>query len=157
MTSLGNNAPNKAFVSGCIIRHDAIFKAAWDWFILVLVIYTAIEIPYAVAFILPEQIRTRARTYDRFGALLAGSPLAVCNLCVDLMFIVDIPINFRSTYINEGTDELVTHPKRIAWHYFKSWFMIDLLSAIPFEFMVDTDKKGVSQWRSRVLALTLLL
>ena len=147
MTSLGNNAPNKAFATGCIIRHDAIFKAAWDWFILILVIYTAIEIPYSAAFLLPEQIRTRVSVNDRFAALLAGSPLAVCNLCVDLLFVVDIPINFRSTYINEGTDELVTHPKRIAWHYFRSWFVIDLLSAIPFEFMIDTEKEGVSCWK----------
>jgi hypothetical protein len=143
MTSLGNNAPSKAFVSGCIIRHDAIFKAAWDWFILILVIYTAIEIPYSAAFLLPEEIRTRRSPHDRFAALLNGSPLAVCNLCVDLLFVVDIPINFRSTYINEGTDELVTQPRRIALHYFRSWFLIDLLSAIPFEFMIDTEKEGV--------------
>ncbi|XP_028518006.1 potassium voltage-gated channel subfamily H member 6 isoform X2 [Exaiptasia diaphana] len=143
MTSLGNSASTKK-LGNCIIRHDAIFKAVWDWFILFLVIYTAIEIPYSVAFLLPEQIRTEVHGSGRFAAMLAGSPLAVCNLCVDLLFIVDIPINFRSTYINEGTDELVTQPKKIALHYFKSWFVIDLLSAIPFEFMIYTEKKGAT-------------
>ncbi|XP_048589699.1 potassium voltage-gated channel subfamily H member 6 isoform X2 [Nematostella vectensis] len=143
MTSLGARAPNKAIPGKCIIRHDSIFKAVWDWVILVFVIYTAFEIPFSATFLLPQEL-SRMKSSSRFAALVSGSPLAICNLCVDLLFVVDIPINFRSTYVREGTDELIVNPKKIALNYFKSWFLIDLLSAIPFEFMVDHRKDGAT-------------
>lgn len=38
-----------------IILHNSKFKATWDWFVLALVIYTAIEIPYTAAFALTER------------------------------------------------------------------------------------------------------
>ena len=37
----------------CLRHPDSVFKAAWDWLILAFVIYTAIVIPYDVAFVTP--------------------------------------------------------------------------------------------------------
>ena len=37
------------------ILHYSPFKAVWDWFILLLVIYTAILTPYTAAFLLDEE------------------------------------------------------------------------------------------------------
>jgi hypothetical protein len=51
------------------------------------------------------------------------------------MFIVDIIINFRTTYINEN-DEVVSDPGRIARHYFTGWFFIDMIAAIPFDLLL---------------------
>lgn len=116
-----------------IILHNSKFKATWDWFVLALVIYTAIEIPYTTAF-------GEARI-SPFIHLSRGEYLSIANSIVDLMFIVDILINFRSTYTRKGTDELVVDPRMIACNYLKSWFVIDLLAAIPFEFFVT---EGVS-------------
>ena len=36
-----------------VIFHYGLFKIVWDWFVLLLVLYTAIEVPFVVAFI-PE-------------------------------------------------------------------------------------------------------
>lgn len=61
---------------------------------------------------------------------------------MDVTFIVDILINFRTTYVS-GTDEVVSHPVRIAVHYLKGWFLIDLVAAIPFDLLIyssDTDE-----------------
>jgi hypothetical protein len=61
---------------------------------------------------------------------------------VDVTFIVDILINFRTTYVN-GCDEIVSHPYRIAMHYLRGWFLIDLIAAIPFDLLLfgtDTDE-----------------
>lgn len=61
---------------------------------------------------------------------------------VDVTFIVDILINFRTTYVS-GNDEVVSHPGRIAIHYLKGWFLIDLVAAIPFDLLLfgsDTDE-----------------
>ncbi|XP_035981241.1 potassium voltage-gated channel subfamily H member 2-like [Fundulus heteroclitus] len=51
------------------------------------------------------------------------------------MFIIDILINFRTTYVNSN-DEVVSHPVRIAVHYFKGWFLIDMVAAIPFDLLI---------------------
>jgi len=63
-------------------------------------------------------------------------------LSVDVTFIVDIIINFRTTFVNSN-DEVVSHPGKIAVHYLKGWFIIDLVAAIPFDLLLvgsDTDE-----------------
>lgn len=55
---------------------------------------------------------------------------------------MDILINFRTTFVNRN-DEVVSHPGKIAVHYLKGWFIIDLVAAIPFDllfFGADTDE-----------------
>uniref|UniRef100_A0A3Q3N7Y2 Potassium voltage-gated channel, subfamily H (eag-related), member 6a n=1 Tax=Mastacembelus armatus TaxID=205130 RepID=A0A3Q3N7Y2_9TELE len=114
----------------CIILHYSPFKAVWDWIILLLVIYTAIFTPYSAAFLLNEVEEERRRTCGYIC-----NPLNVVDLVVDIMFIVDILINFRTTYVNHN-DEVVSHPGRIAQHYFKGWFLIDIVAAIPFDLLI---------------------
>ncbi|KAA0713433.1 Potassium voltage-gated channel subfamily H member 7 [Triplophysa tibetana] len=112
------------------ILHYSPFKAVWDWLILLLVIYTAIFTPYSAAFLLndPEE-----RTRRKCG--YSCSPLNVVDLIVDIMFIVDILINFRTTYVNIN-EEVVSRPAKIAVHYFKGWFLIDIVAAIPFDLLI---------------------
>jgi len=54
---------------------------------------------------------------------------------VDITFIIDIAINFRTTYVNKN-DEVVSAPSKIALHYFRGWFLIDLVAAIPFDLLI---------------------
>ncbi|XP_067088632.1 potassium voltage-gated channel subfamily H member 6a [Osmerus mordax] len=112
------------------ILHYSPFKAVWDWLILLLVIYTAVFTPYSAAFLLNEVEDERRRTCG-----YTCNPLNVVDLVVDVMFIVDILINFRTTYVNHN-DEVVSHPGRIAQHYFKGWFLIDIVAAIPFDLLI---------------------
>ncbi|TRY53857.1 hypothetical protein DNTS_002806 [Danionella cerebrum] len=102
------------------ILHYSPFKAVWDWVILLLVIYTAIFTPYSAAFLLSDE---EEAAIQRCG--YSCSPLNVVDLIVDIMFVVDIVINFRTTYVNSN-DEVVSQPGRIAVHYFKGWFLIDM-------------------------------
>lgn len=112
------------------ILHYSPFKAVWDWLILLLVIYTAVFTPYSAAFLLSDQDESR-----RGDCGYTCSPLTVVDLIVDIMFVVDIVINFRTTYVNTN-DEVVSHPRRIAVHYFKGWFLIDMVAAIPFDLLI---------------------
>ncbi|ESO87949.1 hypothetical protein LOTGIDRAFT_126829 [Lottia gigantea] len=123
----------------CTILHYSPFKAVWDWIILLLVIYTAIFTPYAAAFLLSEEKKslTRETAESRYS-----DPMTIIDLIVDIMFIIDIFINFRTTYINKN-DEVVSHPGKIAVHYFKGWFLIDVVAAIPFDLLLfgsETDE-----------------
>ncbi|XP_058478860.1 potassium voltage-gated channel subfamily H member 7-like [Solea solea] len=112
------------------ILHYSPFKAVWDWLILLLVIYTAILTPYAAAFLLNDQEEQKRRECG-----YSCSPLNVVDLMVDIMFIIDILINFRTTYVNLN-EEVVSHPAKIAIHYFKGWFLIDMVAAIPFDLLI---------------------
>uniref|UniRef100_A0A3P8RSU9 Voltage-gated inwardly rectifying potassium channel KCNH2 n=1 Tax=Amphiprion percula TaxID=161767 RepID=A0A3P8RSU9_AMPPE len=112
------------------VLHYSPFKAVWDWLILLLVIYTAILTPYSAAFLLSEQEEAAMQSCG-----YSCSPLNVVDLIVDIMFIIDILINFRTTYVNSN-DEVVSHPVRIAVHYFKGWFLIDMVAAIPFDLLI---------------------
>ncbi|XP_041424048.1 potassium voltage-gated channel subfamily H member 2 isoform X2 [Xenopus laevis] len=112
------------------ILHYSPFKAVWDWLILLLVIYTAIFTPYSAAFLLGEQ-----EEVDNEQCGYSCNPLSVVDLIVDIMFIIDILINFRTTYVNIN-EEVVSHPGKIAIHYFKGWFLIDMVAAIPFDLLI---------------------
>lgn len=61
---------------------------------------------------------------------------------MDVTFIIDILINFRTTYVN-AADEVESDPAKIALHYLRGWFVIDLVAAIPFDLLLfgtDTDE-----------------
>ncbi|CAG9530029.1 unnamed protein product [Cercopithifilaria johnstoni] len=121
----------------CTIVHYSPFKAVWDWIILLLVIYTAIFTPYVAAFLLREDSSRRARFSE---------PLEIIDLIVDIMFIVDIIINFRTTYVNEN-DEVVSHPGKIAIHYFKGWFVIDMIAAVPFDLLLVNTNSDENEFK----------
>ncbi|XP_026069995.1 potassium voltage-gated channel subfamily H member 7-like isoform X1 [Carassius auratus] len=112
------------------ILHYSPFKAVWDWLILLLVIYTAVFTPYSAAFLLNDVEEQKRRECG-----YSCSPINVVDLMVDIMFIVDILINFRTTYVN-ANEEVVSHPAKIAVHYFKGWFFIDMVAAIPFDLLI---------------------
>ncbi|CAL1267190.1 unnamed protein product [Larinioides sclopetarius] len=110
------------------ILHYSPFKAVWDWIILLLVMYTAIFTPYVAAFLLSEE------KADKRNKKYGDDPIVVIDLLVDVMFIIDIIINFRTTYVNSN-DEVISHPGKIAVHYLRGWFIIDVVAAIPFDLL----------------------
>ena len=58
--------------------------------------------------------------------------LLVVDSIVDVIFFIDIVLNFHTTYVGPG-GEVVSDPKVIRLNYLKSWFMIDLLSCLPYD------------------------
>lgn len=123
------------------ILHYSPFKAFWDWLILFLVIYTAIITPYMASFILTrderrDELNRNPETRKDYGPReVYSDPIVILDYIVDVMFIIDIFINFRTTFVDDN-DEVVSNPCRIAIHYFKTWFIIDLVAAIPFELLI---------------------
>nr|CDJ86101.1 Ion transport and Cyclic nucleotide-binding domain containing protein [Haemonchus contortus] len=80
-------------------------------------------------------VHNRFQLQDTSRKARFSEPLEIVDLIVDIMFIVDIIINFRTTYVNEN-DEVVSHPGKIAIHYFKGWFVIDMIAAVPFDLLL---------------------
>ena len=105
--------------------------------------YTAVFTPYAAAFLLSEEKKSveRETMESRYK-----NPMTIIDLIVDIMFIIDILINFRTTYVNKN-DEVVSNHGKIAVHYFKGWFLIDVVAAIPFDLLLfgsETDEVSAS-------------
>ncbi|WAR17132.1 KCNH7-like protein, partial [Mya arenaria] len=122
-----------------IFLHYSPFKAVWDWVVLILVLYTAVFTPYQTAFLLNEEDATMTRNKDAATRTESpessrANPLVIIDLIVDLMFIADILINFRTTYVHNG--EVVVDQKRIAFNYLKGWFVIDTIAALPCDLLL---------------------
>ena len=55
------------------------------------------------------------------------------NSVIDFFFFADIVISFHTTYIDHLMGFEVWEKKKIAIHYLKNSFTIDLLATIPFD------------------------
>lgn len=58
--------------------------------------------------------------------------LLVVDSIVDVIFFIDIVLNFHTTFVGPG-GEVVSDPKVIRMNYLRSWFVIDLLSCLPYD------------------------
>uniref|UniRef100_A0A8C5DHI3 Potassium voltage-gated channel subfamily H member 5-like n=1 Tax=Gouania willdenowi TaxID=441366 RepID=A0A8C5DHI3_GOUWI len=99
-----------------IILHYCTFKTTWDWVILILTFYTAIMVPYNVSF------KTRQ---NNLAWLVVDS-------VVDVIFLIDIVLNFHTTFVGPA-GEVISDAKLIRMNYLKTWFVIDLLSCLPYD------------------------
>ncbi|XP_046467247.1 voltage-gated delayed rectifier potassium channel KCNH8 isoform X2 [Neodiprion pinetum] len=103
-----------------ILSHYGGFKSCWDWLILIATFYVAIVVPYNASFV----------NTDR--------PTMVSDVVVEALFIIDIILNFRTTYVSRK-GEVVSSSKSIALNYLKSWFLVDLVAALPFDLLYASD------------------
>ena len=55
---------------------------------------------------------------------------AVMNSFIDLVFLIDMFVNFRTTFMDERGEE-VADPRRIAVNYIQLHFWIDLVATLP--------------------------
>ncbi|EDV21067.1 uncharacterized protein TRIADDRAFT_30951 [Trichoplax adhaerens] len=105
-----------------LILHYSRLKLAWDWSIIALTFFIAIMVPLFVAF----------KIYSLPVVILP-------QIC----FIIDILLNFRTTYI-DSHGHIVYQSKRIAANYMKTWLIIDLTASIPLELIIDYENASLS-------------
>ena len=87
------------------------FSIAWDLIQVVLLAYVLTSVPFSLAFDVSFQPWTFGWLWESF---------------VDLYFVLDILLNFRTPYYSHGV--LIDNDKEMALHYFKSWGAPDILS-----------------------------
>ncbi|XP_029022928.1 potassium voltage-gated channel subfamily H member 8 isoform X2 [Betta splendens] len=103
-----------------ILLHYSAFKAGWDWLILLATFYVAVTVPYNVCFIGDDDDLTRSTT--------------VSDIAVEILFIIDIVFNFRTTYVSKS-GQVIFDARQICFHYLTTWFIIDLVAALPFDLL----------------------
>jgi hypothetical protein len=58
------------------------------------------------------------------------------NNSIDIIFAIDILFNFNAAYVDEEF-QMIDDRIMIAKEYCKSWFLIDILSILPFDFILE--------------------
>ena len=91
----------------------------WDLVTTCALAFTATITPFEVCLGLPTE----------WNALL------YVNLVVNMIFLIDIGVQFLLPYVDAKSGEIVRNHKRIADHYLRSWFIIDLGTVLPFDLM----------------------
>ncbi|KAF6773489.1 hypothetical protein AHF37_07406 [Paragonimus kellicotti] len=100
-----------------VLLHYVTYKTTWDWIIFLLTGYTSIVVPYCVAF-------------GREG--VCGEPIiSVLDRIVDVVFFIDIVLNFHTTFVGP-TGAVISDPHLIRLNYLKGWFLVDLISCLPY-------------------------
>lgn len=98
------------------------FKHKWDFYIVVLLIFVAIVLPYQVAF------------FEK-----TGKTWKFINYFVDFSFLIDIVLTFFSAQVDIVNQEIITDKNRIAKKYLTSWFIVDVLSITPFDLIFTSN------------------
>ncbi|ETV78686.1 hypothetical protein H257_07540 [Aphanomyces astaci] len=134
------------------IRHHAWFRAIhphsammknWDVLSIALIVFTAVVTPFETAF--------AVATVDSF--------LFVLNRIVDICFFADAILHFFVMYYDEANSVWVSDRRKITWKYLTGWFLLDLISMLPFDVVgLAVDNNTVKQLRfTRVLRLLRLM
>ncbi|XP_061648799.1 potassium voltage-gated channel subfamily H member 8 isoform X2 [Phyllopteryx taeniolatus] len=108
-----------------ILLHYGTFKAGWDWLILLATFYVAVTVPYNVCF-------TVVGGRDEGSA--PRSPPSVSDILVEILFMLDIVLNFRTTFVSTS-GQVVYDARSICVHYVTTWLFVDLIAALPFDLL----------------------
>ena len=96
-----------------IVMPNSKFKTLWNLIIILMLGYTSTVVPFQVAFV----------DVDSFSTV-------IFNYTVDILFGIDILVNFFSAYeVTNGRIEVKL--KTIAVNYLTSWFFFDLIATFP--------------------------
>lgn len=100
------------------------FKMSWDAGIFLLVVYSSFAVPYKTAFeletILREDPSSLGMTWREW--------------VVDAFFYLDIILNFWTGYDNGYMID--TRKRKIAVHYLRSRFLVDVLAAVEWDLLI---------------------
>ena len=97
---------------------DNRIRFAWEMVVLAVIMWVIITIPVSVV----------------FSGENTGESTALIELILTIVFTADILIRFNTSVIVKR--QLVASRRRVFIIYLRSWLLIDLLSALPFWFIL---------------------
>ena len=114
----------KDIISRNIIDPQTKEKTIWDVAVGMLILFSVAVVPLRLGFDIP-----------------ATSPWIIIDWITDGIFTIDIVVTFRTGYLDDNNN-LVTIPKMIRSRYLSFWFIIDLLSTVPIDKIVEAITAG---------------
>ena len=105
-----------------ILLPNSWFRSTWDWVLICFVLYDLINIPLEICFVYEKPVS-----------------LQIFNYVVDVAFICDMALNFRTAFYEGIGLSPVIKKERIAKFYVfgpsgksMGWFWPDLIASVPF-------------------------
>ena len=97
-----------------IIEENSRFRVVWEIFIILLAMVSIFKIPYDLVF----------ENSNYLSSLFLV-------LVIDILFILDIFLNFHCSYRESGIE--ILNPDTIKNNYLKKYFKVDLIANFPFD------------------------
>ncbi|CAO2598821.1 Potassium/sodium hyperpolarization-activated cyclic nucleotide-gated channel 3 [Lemmus lemmus] len=102
-----------------IIHPYSDFRFYWDLIMLLLLLGNLIVLPVGITFFKEEN----------------SPPWIVFNVLSDTFFLLDLVLNFRTGIVVEEGAEILLAPRAIRTRYLRTWFLVDLISSIPVDYI----------------------
>ncbi len=102
-----------------IANPTSLWRILWDTHLTVLLVYIAIVVPYYIGFGGTQSRNSFLKTFETY---------------IDVAFIIDIVLSFLTGYTNDE-GQIVKNHYLIARRYIATYLWIDIVSAIPWEFV----------------------
>ena len=115
-----------------VLMPEDTIKKVWNILMIFLLLYVASYVPYGIC----------------FDNRPPESPMEVMDyvdMAVDILFAIDIFINFLSSYEDPATNLPVINLRRIAGNYITGWFVLDLLAVMPVQLIEKMFETGDAQ------------
>ena len=97
------------------------FRTTWDLIQVLLLMYLLIVVPLRLCFEIEVEIGSFAFWFD---------------VGVDVYFLTDIWVNFRTPHYHATTGLLVIDERDIAMNYCKTWLVIDVVTCLPVSYVM---------------------
>jgi len=108
----------------CVVEPNGDFRRKWDIIMILLLVYLTIFTPFQIAFL----------THWTLDNVHDWWVVFALDRIVDVYFVVDIILNFRTAIMREKKSTYFKC-KVVAVRYLRTWFLVDLVSSVPFEFV----------------------
>ena len=133
-----------------VLDPDGKLRSLWNVLMALLIVYCGVVVPLEIAF---------DRSMEQVMGESGWEAWEAWNLLVDCIFIADIFLNFRTGFIIDG--QLVKEPRRIAHHYLRTTFFIDLIGSFPLNLVLravnDNESNDATGRLNRQLRLLRIL
>jgi hypothetical protein len=132
---------------GLLLHPDGQFRKIWDLVQVFALAYVAVLVPFRTGFEVDLDVLSAAWFIE---------------MIVDIYFIADIVLNFRTGYFDDGS--LQMDPSQIARNYLTGWLTIDIVSCLPITYIMqlveafaDDNEDGQSGVNVKVFKILRLL
>lgn len=116
--------PQVASDGKILFSHKSTFIKYWSNTVILFAMYNSVTIPLAVF-------------YNEDGpSVISSETIALIDALVDLLFLIDVVLTFRTTFLDTDKGEDETDTRKIAKAYLNGSFAIDFASSVPFSSFV---------------------
>lgn len=114
-----------------LFRYSSKFIQHWSNFVIILAMYNSITIPISIF-------------YDVHGpSFISSNEISLIDSLVDLIFLIDVILTFRTTYLDTDLGKEETNMHKIASSYLRGAFVIDFASSVPFAIFVPESQESL--------------